>query len=127
MRAKRSTPSGTTIEACIFLNSLCLDGTRDPRRNAESFLMRSLKVQKIAGVSGRQLYGQAGGHQILAGVRRVGSRMIFRADSVLPIYSQSLKGDVLNTLIAIGAEDVQRAALETGAPIEHSIPVVPIW
>src|SRR5579862_1117268 len=34
---------------------------------------------------------------------------------------------MLNTLVAIRAEDIEGAALEARAPIEHSIPVVPIW
>src|SRR5271163_2986247 len=52
--------------------------------------------------------------------------MVFRAYLVSLGWLQSLEQNTLRRSVAVGTEDIQRAAVEAWTPIEHPIPVVPI-
>src|SRR5947209_79558 len=52
--------------------------------------------------------------------------MIFGANLVLGGWYQAFQGNEHRFLITVRAEDIKRATLQAGTPVEHSVPVISV-
>src|ERR1035441_6006222 len=86
-------------------------------------LLAKLDQNQVAGVFARKLYLEPGIHQIASSAGFFGDGTILRADMVSPVRRQPLQPNSLGRLVVIGSKNVNRSALQAGAPIEHPIPV----